>query len=720
MSLSRLSALALALLALATPACQFPFLPEIAVGTSDTTNSFVDGVAIGKDGDFVVVWEELDGDRDILARRFDRLSVPLDDPFPVNVATASGGEDASIARDASGRSVVVWADGGTTIWGRRFDADGTPLGDSFQVNTTTPQGTSDPHVASDPSGSFVVAWTWSSAVDDEIKARRFDSHGAPLADEFPVNAFTTGDQRNGGVAMSPAGFVVTWAGAGSGTANGVFARLFDPAGDPLTTDLHVHTAPPADLTEPKTSMDLRGNFVVVWQEGDDLESHVVGRRYDASGSPQGAVFPVNSPTFVSFDPKVASDAHGNFVVAWRGTYFPPEVSAVLSAPAGVPFDFVGARLYDIVGNAASDEFQVNEHTTSGYESSPRVSLAGDGSFVVAWTSYVAGPDDVVARKTAVRAAPAIPMDPDESVSSSPRAAAGNGVFEPGETQVVRTAWANDLASGVASVEGSCLVFSGPPGATYTLNDDAASYDTLVAGQSTNCIDGGDCCSVTVSVPVVRPAQHWDARLQENLSLGIPHTWVVHLGESFPDVPTGHQFYAFIETLFHNEITGGCAGGGYCPANPVTRSQMAVFLLKSKFGSAHIPPPCTGTVFADVPCTGGAFDPWIEELAALGITGGCGPGLYCPGNPVTRQQMAVFLLKTLEGSAYDPPDCAGLFGDVPCTPGAGFSDWIEELYDRGITGGCSMAPLLYCPTNPNDRGQMAVFLVKTFGLVLYGG
>jgi len=57
--------------------------------------------------------------------------------------------------------------------------------------------------------------------------------------------------------------------------------------------------------------------------------------------------------------------------------------------------------------------------------------------------------------------------------------------------------------------------------------------------------------------------------------------------------------------------------------------------------------------------------------------------------------------------------------VPCTPGTGFSDWIEELAARGITSGCSAAPPLYCPTNPNNRGQMAAFLVKTFGLVLYG-
>ena len=44
-----------------------------------------------------------------------------------------------------------------------------------------------------------------------------------------------------------------------------------------------------------------------------------------------------------------------------------------------------------------------------------------------------------------------------------------------------------------------------------------------------------------------------------------------------------------------------------------------------------------------------------------------------------------------------------------------ADWIEDLYNRAITGGCSASPLLYCPGNPNTRGQMAAFLVRTFGL-----
>ena len=54
--------------------------------------------------------------------------------------------------------------------------------------------------------------------------------------------------------------------------------------------------------------------------------------------------------------------------------------------------------------------------------------------------------------------------------------------------------------------------------------------------------------------------------------------------------------------------------------------------------------------------------WVEELASEGVTSGCGNGNYCPGAPVTRAQMAVFLLKTLLGSSYVPPPATGIFGE----------------------------------------------------------
>ena len=48
---------------------------------------------------------------------------------------------------------------------------------------------------------------------------------------------------------------------------------------------------------------------------------------------------------------------------------------------------------------------------------------------------------------------------------------------------------------------------------------------------------GDCYQVTVSNPATRPATHWDATLQENLSAATPKTWTLHVGHSFTDVPT---------------------------------------------------------------------------------------------------------------------------------------------------------------------------------------
>ena len=90
------------------------------------------------------------------------------------------------------------------------------------------------------------------------------------------------------------------------------------------------------------------------------------------------------------------------------------------------------------------------------------------------------------------------------------------------------------------------------------------------------------------------------------------------------------------------ITGGCGGGNYCPGNPVRRDQMAVFLLKTEYGSSYVPPPCKGD-FDDVPCSS-PFAPWIEQLVAEQITGGCGGNNYCPGNNNTRGQMAVFIVK----------------------------------------------------------------------------
>ena len=47
----------------------------------------------------------------------------------------------------------------------------------------------------------------------------------------------------------------------------------------------------------------------------------------------------------------------------------------------------------------------------------------------------------------------------------------------------------------------------------------------------------------------------------------------------------------------------------------------------------------------MPVSDPAFQ-YIEALVAAGVTAGCGGGNYCPDNPLTRRQMAVFLAKAL--------------------------------------------------------------------------
>ncbi len=196
-------------------------------------------------------------------------------------------------------------------------------------------------------------------------------------------------------------------------------------------------------------------------------------------------------------------------------------------------------------------------------------------------------------------------------------------------------------------------------------------------------------------------------------------YLLHLGGSvlritpytFSDVPPSGFAWRYVESVAGAGVTAGCGAtpAVYCPEAPVSRAQMAVFVLKSLEGPGWTPPPCTG-VFADVPCPS-LFADWIEEFAARGITAGCGGGVYCPDDPTSRAQMAVFLLKGVEGAAYVPPACTGIFADVSCP--SQFADWVEELAARGITAGCGDG--LFCPGDATSRAQMAVFLTKAFGL-----
>lgn len=118
--------------------------------------------------------------------------------------------------------------------------------------------------------------------------------------------------------------------------------------------------------------------------------------------------------------------------------------------------------------------------------------------------------------------------------------------------------------------------------------------------------------------------------------------------SFTDVPAGpvaHPFFKYIQKMKELGITSGCTATQYCPDDPVTRGQMAVFMMRAKFGATTAFTYPATAYFRD---SGGlhVFYSYIQKMRELGVTSGCSATDYCPDAPVTRGQMAIFLMRGL--------------------------------------------------------------------------
>ncbi len=172
---------------------------------------------------------------------------------------------------------------------------------------------------------------------------------------------------------------------------------------------------------------------------------------------------------------------------------------------------------------------------------------------------------------------------------------------------------------------------------------------------------------------------------------------------------GSVFAKDIAWLRDQGITKGCnppTNNRFCPSDPVTRGQMAAFLVRA----LDLTQGAGSNTFADD--NGSIFEADIERLAASGITKGCNPptnNRFCPNDSVTRGQMAAFLVRALgltDGAGSDT------FVD---DDGSIFEADIERLAASGITKGCNPPTNnRFCPEDRLTRGQMAAFLRRAIG------
>jgi hypothetical protein len=177
---------------------------------------------------------------------------------------------------------------------------------------------------------------------------------------------------------------------------------------------------------------------------------------------------------------------------------------------------------------------------------------------------------------------------------------------------------------------------------------------------------------------------------------------------FDDVVPADPFFDYISLLRDRGIASPCAGANFCPGDVMTRSEMAVFLIRGLMGGDAFSFPST-PFFTDVPPTHPQFK-FIQKLRELGITSGCTASTYCPADPVTRGQMAVFVVRSrlgLSSTQIFPFPPVPYFTDVPAAhPQFPF---IQKLRELGITSGCTATT--YCDGSPTLRGQMAVFVAR---------
>jgi hypothetical protein len=695
---------------------------QVRAGAEFRANTYTTGkqrrpdVHIKRNGDFVVTWTGFNATLDssgygVFGQRYDVTGAPVGAEFRINTTTQDYQFRPVAASDKAGNFVVVWSsylqDGDAYgVFAQRFAANGTAVGAEFQVNsyTTGGQGASyyfveqNHQVAMAPNGNFVVVWgSYGPGQDGSLSSvhgQRFDRNGARLGGEFQINTRTTGYQFSPSVDIRPdSSFVVAWTTLDSATAGdyGIVAQRFNGSGVKIGGEFQVPSTTTGSQQSPFVRTRPTGEFVVTWTDEGGTQD-MFARRFDAIGAPVGAQFQVNTTPGGpgnTYAYSFGMDLRGNFVVNWN------------AHPDGYGAGIGGQRFLS-AGTRRGAEFVVNAYTTNEQAEAAVVSDEF-GNVLSAWTDF--GRDGSVTGVFAQRFGGLRPnaLDVDST---------GNRVIEPGETAEVRPTWRN--VNGAAQAFGGTLAgFSGPAGGTYTITDPTASYGTVANNTPAPCTD---CYAVTVS-GTPRPVLHWDTSAVETITpdaQGQVKEWVLHVGASFTDVPTSSPFYRFIETLLHYDVTGGCTASAYCPTADTTREQMAVFVLVAKEGSAFVPPPCGTPMFNDVPASS-PFCRFIEELARRGVVSGCGGGNYCPTAPVTREQMSVFVLVTLDPT-LNPPACGTpTFNDVPAS--SPFCRWIEELARRGVVTGCGGGN--YCPTAAVTREQMGVFISVTFGLILYG-
>jgi hypothetical protein len=171
---------------------------------------------------------------------------------------------------------------------------------------------------------------------------------ATTSSEFQVNNTTNGNQASSDVAIDAQGnAIVVWVsetGADPNKPHAIYGRRYDSQGNPIGAEFQISTPSPgsdydpvftdADYYQPSVAVDAAGNFIVIWLSerintvgsGLSIGREIFARRFNAQGAASGSQFQIVSgklpPLPLLNYPTVAANANGDSVAAWNEYYVP--------------------------------------------------------------------------------------------------------------------------------------------------------------------------------------------------------------------------------------------------------------------------------------------------------------------------------------------------------------------------------------------------------------
>lgn len=338
-------------------------LGEFAVATGSADQGYP-AIAVDSNANYIITWREVNRSCDpIYAQRFDAEDNRLGGKILVSTLQSCYIGKPAIAVDSRDNFIITWpekrAGAYFDIYARRFYANGTPAGGDFTVTTAVDDQFS-PAIAVDSRDDFIITWEderGEDRWDDDIYARRYDSDGKSIGNEFAVSA-TSNDEMDPAVAVdSKNNFIITWR-ESSWTYDPIYAQRFDVSGKKLGDRILVSSTGNYHY-DPAIAVDSKDNVIITWKNGSILSA----QRLDAGGARLGNAVTVARTTGYCCSPAVAVDSKDNFIVTWSDGN-------------------ITAQRFDAGGNRVGDTLDVKTSAHSKYL--PVIAVDSRDDIIIAW------------------------------------------------------------------------------------------------------------------------------------------------------------------------------------------------------------------------------------------------------------------------------------------------------------------------------------------------